>query len=1764
MSDFIDLKALNSERRLSFRTLPILLLMLGLLTTAVLSWWASQRNQTTTREAMVEATQRAVSVIQSRLQLYQYGLRGARGAVLTGDEHTVTREQFKRYSDSRDLASEFPGALGFGFIRRVPRPEQASFIEAARRDGMPDFSIRELSPNEGEQYVIQYVEPSELNRPAIGLDIASETNRKTAAQSAMLSGEATLTGPITLVQATGQPNQSFLFLMPIYRTGKTPETEAAKLSQAYGWSYAVLRMQDVLGDSGVNLTQVRLELEDLTIPGQPVWFYSTPSPEKSAQAIDSYSVTQAVHGRSWQLKLSIYPEFIDALHLISVSTLALSGVLTSLLIAAFTLLWSNSRYRKGQLVMARLQLATVIESSIDGIIVKTLSGTVVSWNKGAEHLFGYTSREATGQLLSSLIVPPELQDEEVYILERIRNGHAVAHFQTARQHKDGHLIQVSVSVSPMYDAAGKITGASKTLRDITKEKAAEAQVLASNLRLEGEVQKRTAELDRAQRALRTVLDGVPSMIGYWDTKLINRVANHAYQIWFGLDPETLPGSRMQDVLGEQLFLANRVYIEAVLRGKPQTFEREIPGPDGKTRHSLTHYIPDLAQGEVKGFFVIAHDVSEITESRVKLAQALREHDLLLQTINEQLLYSSTDTKGVILDVNEHFCEAHGFARDELLGRTHQLLQSGVHPESFWQSMWSTLQEGKAWHGEICNRTRDGHLCWFDTVIAPRFEGDGGIKSYIALRIDITHRRAADEEVSRLHLLLHSVLQAASEVSIIATDKDGLISVFNAGAERMLGYEASEVVDILTPAHFHLDDEIVARGQLLTKEYNKIIEGFRIFVHIPELAGAETQQWTYVRKDGSHLTISLVITPMRNLQGCITGYLGIATDITQQELHRREFAAARDQLVLAAEAAQLGIWSWMPAENTMEWNDRMFSLYATPRDLTGGDQLYNHWRSRVHPEDIVATEASLLGAIEGTGKYDPIFRALRPDGSIRYVQAGAYVERNQDGKATRITGINLDITERKEVEAELLGAKERAEQASQVKSQFLANMSHEIRTPMNGVLGMLQLLRKGGLDRRQDDYARKAQTAAQSLLGLLNDILDFSKIDADRLELDQHSFSLETLMLDLAVILSGNLAEKDIELLFDVAPQLPSVVIGDQLRLQQILINLAGNAIKFTQMGHVVVRLTELARTAGKIMLRISVVDTGIGISPAQISGIFEEFTQAETSTTRRFGGTGLGLAISKRLVQMMSSELRIDSELGKGSTFWFDIALAIDDTAPLTSIQTCTDQRRRMLVVDDNVISGQILVQTLEAFGWDVVFANEGGAAVQLVNQSMQLGDPFDAVIMDWRMPDMDGLTAASLIKNAPDNLKPPVIVMVTAFGREELADTVKDQDAPFDDFLTKPITPQQLYASIQYSLGGSGSSGVAQAGQITARQLEGLRLLVVEDNALNRQVISELLIAEGAEVTLAACGLLGVEMATRKRGEFDVVIMDVQMPDIDGMEATRRIRSNGQFASLPIVAMTANASRADRDSCLASGMNEHLGKPIDMVEVIPVLQQLAGRESERLLTESHTPPASHKNNLIEPIAKILKRLGGRLDTYALALSSFSGECERLLGELQKHSEALEARRVADTLHALRGVAATVGATALAKQAGEWEVLARKIPPNAPAPGPTLDAIASLAVLIKTSHEGLQSAFDTESISMSRDEPEESNWSPKQRIASLEELLVMLVAGDMRALDHVAALEAHTPRYLRKVIDRLVKQVRDLNFDDAIQTVTHLLTEKSE
>ena len=1606
----------------------ILVFLSGLLLTAGLTLQLDRKQEQDRQEAYQNFTTQFADTVEERITHYQYGLRGARGAILVAGEQGISRADFRRYSASRDMKVEFPEARGFGFIRRVPLADEAAFVARARQDDAPGFAIRQLQPHAGERYVIQSFDPRPGNQQAIGLDIAPEGNRKPPADAAMRSGQVQLTAPIALVQAMKAPSKSFLMLMPIYRDGMARDSEAQRVAATLGWSYAPILMDEVMGAIRINPELTQFTLSDVSDPRKPVVFYA--SRAAAGAVIGSRSVTKTILGRTWQIEVRFQPAFLAGLHQNNLYAVGLLGVLASLGFTIMVFLWSSSRLRQQQLIDAKARMAAIVESSIDGIIGKTLQGVVISWNRGAEEIFGYRADEALGKTMAQLVVPDDLAYEEEDILARICRGERLDHFTTRRRHKNGQLIDVSVSVSPIIDDSGRIVGASKTVRDISEQVAIERQMKELNAHLEEMVATRTAELDRARRVLRTVLDAVPSMIGYWDKQLVNRVANHAYHTLFGVDPDTLPGMSMVDLLGKDLFAANRPHIDAVLRGDEQTFERAILGPDGKERHSLAHYIPDRIDGEVQGFYVMLHDVTELVEGRQQLAAALRENQVLLQTINEQLLYSVSDPNRVIIEANDQFCLAHGYTREEIIGRDHHLFSSGLHPAAFWQNMWDTVLANKAWHGEICNKGKDGSLLWFDTVIAPCLDSEGQLERLVALRIDVTGRRAADEARRRLNVLLGSVRGSASEVPIIATDQDGLITIFNSGAQSMLGYQEDEMVGRCTPTVIHLPDEVNARGEELSRQYGQAIEGFRVFVHVPEFVAPETREWTYVCKDGSRRRVMLAVTAMRDEQGVLTGDLGIATDITI----RKQF------------------------ENSLEL------------------------------------------------------------------------------------------------------ARQQAEQANVAKSQFLANMSHEIRTPMNAVLGMLQLVRQTPLDTRQQDYVVKAQSAAQSLLALLNDILDFSKIDAGKLELDIHAFSLEDMLRELAVVLSGNQHHKTVELMFEVDPSLPLEVRGDKLRILQILINLGGNALKFTEAGQVVIHLSALRQDAASVTLQVSVTDTGIGITPEQLSRIFNGFTQAESSTTRRFGGSGLGLVICQRLVALMGSELRVDSEPGRGSCFSFELCLEVENKALSISVVAPDISHCHVLVVDDCENSREILVKTIEMRGWSCDAVESGAKALVKIISALKAGRPYDVVLVDWRMPEMDGVTTAKLIKQQFSDVACPVVIMLSAYGRELLGKISEQDRVIFRDILTKPITPQQLIASIARACQPAQRDSLPPVFELPQR-LAGVRLLLVEDNALNRQVAGELLTHEGASVVMAEDGLQGVRIATQQPDAFDIIIMDIQMPVMDGLQATREIRAVPVLAALPILAMTANASHADREACLQAGMNDHVGKPIDIDEVVELILKLVqGKAVPAAGTERQPAAASETATAVEvdPLDRLMRRFGQNLNVYRQTLASFSIEACNQLDMLARQREAADVPRMAATFHALKGVAATVGATALAAQAGEWERQSRTEEAAEFCTRFDTEQLAALRELATRSEQLLMQALPEPQPEATVIPDIAATLSRPEWLERLRALLPPLESGNLEALDLLAALPASPPEE-RETMQEVAALVQSLQFPGAVTIIRRIL-----
>ncbi|MCH8620488.1 PAS domain S-box protein [Undibacterium sp. TS12] len=1780
-------------------------LILGLLLSGLLAWHQSRQNRLFLDGEASYLTEQLSSQIQFQLQRYQYGLRGARGVILSVSPDVITRDTFLRYSRSRDLKTEFPGARGVGFIRRVKETDVARFVETVRADDASDYHAHQMQPHAGDQYLIQFIEPEEPNKSALGLDIASETERRNAAHAAMHSGVAQLTGPITLVQPQGTLNQAFLLLLPVYKTAGTPSTDEGRMNDLIGWTYAPLYMPEVLAGLDAHGHRAELRLSDMHTAGTASVIFDSDTTQQP-ELLSSVQTRQIeVFGRHWQVEVGLRPEFVDQQNLIRPDWLFILGALISILLACLLEVWRRAQEQREVLIAEQAHLAAIVSSSSDGIISKTLQGEITSWNSGATDLFGYTAAEAVGKKLVDLIVPTELRYQEKDILEAIARGEKVTHFQTRRQRKDGSMLDVSVNVSPIFDSDNRVIGASKTVRDISLEKEAEQRMLDMNIMLEQQVAERTLALEKARSTLQTVLDAVPSVIGYCDKDLINQVANKAFIDWFGRDPATVPGTPVRELIGPQAYATSLPYIEAALAGEIQTFERTMPRADGQgMRHALVQYLPDIEQGEVRGFYILMYDITEITNKRLQLDAAMRENEALLSTINQKMLSSVTAADGTILSVNENFCKASGYSQEELVGQNHIILNSGVHPPAMWKSIWSILVKGQSWQGEICNRTKDGSHFWLEAVVSPFLDANGKVERYVGLYSDITLKKAAEDEIKRLNILFSNVLEAASEISIIATDIHGIISIFNAGAERMLGYRADEMVGKATPSVLHLQEEVKARSEELSAEYGQPIQGFRTFVYKPELEGAEVREWTYVRKNGSLLTVSLAVTAIYDDQRQLAGYLGLAIDVTQQHVQQRKLAFASEQLVKAAKVADLGVWSWNIEDDSLEWNERMFDMYHQPLSLKEHGLNYQHWRTRVHEDDVDAAETNLQEAVAGRGIYDVVFRLRRPDGQIQYIQAGGLVERDEQGRATRVTGINRDITAQRELETQLRLAKKNADDASAAKSRFLANMSHEIRTPMNAVLGMLQLIRQTQLTSRQQDYIVKAHTAAKSLLGLLNDILDFSKIDAGKLELDAHPFEFEELMRDLGVVLSGNQGDKDVEVMFDLSPDIPAVLVGDRLRLQQVLFNLAGNALKFTHEGHVVVSVKLLALSDAEVSIRIAVSDTGIGISKEQLARIFDGFVQAETSTTRRYGGSGLGLVISKRLIAMMGGELQVDSTPGEGSRFHFDLRLPVSDARPAVPDSSPAMQDLRILLVDDNPVIADILLHTIKAMGWHADQAHGGHHAVAMCAIALASERPYQLILMDWRMPDLDGLAAARQIQSLTDSHDAPIIIMVSAYGSEILSETRGGTAAPFYELLTKPVTPQQLLQSVQRAVSGTPAATEAllptPAG---TRRLDGIRLLVVEDNALNRQVAFELLSNQGAIVELAEGGTEGVAKVTGRQREYDVIIMDVQMPDMDGREATRHIRADGRFANLPILAVTADAAPADRDACLAAGMNAHIGKPIDLETIVPAILQLLGRnesppqpqqdqarqppkpgvissqagpELAALRASTNTDTDTDTYAEIEELTTVLKRFSNQFPMYQSIFELFEPEVHRLLGNLIVAIRQVDNNHAKVALHSLKGVAATVGASGLARRAGELESMLKLHPERAVNSMFSDSTVTELRNLLDSSLVALNAATQAYKSSMPPTAPVMATTAASTDIIAQEPqmadatsnikqeltaLLPLVKSNNLSVLDKMDALYSRAGEQDKQKLTLLVKQINALDFPSAAQTITTLLTD---
>ncbi|MDQ8181242.1 PAS domain S-box protein [Pelagicoccus sp. SDUM812005] len=1242
-------------------------------------------------------------------------------------------------------------------------------------------------------------------------------------------------------------------------------------------------------------------------------------------------------------------------------------------------------------------------------------------------------------------------------------------------------------------------------------------------------------------------------------------------------------------------------------------------------------------------------------------------EALLKTLDEHVIVAVTDAEGIITYANRQFCEISQFAREELVGKTHRIVNSGYHPASFWKAVWDTVKAGESWKGQVCNRAKDGSHYWVQTTIHPIVDEKGRIERYVAFRTDISAQKQVENKLrtSQMHLqeasrvakvgswewdlaerklswswttkmihevapdfepdletaiefypegpererieylmeravsfgesfdeelqirtaggkrkwvrtigqsemvggqcvrlygvfqdidqnrklldesertasLLRSLVDSATEFGLIATDPQGIITLFNAGAEKLLGYEASELVGKETPAVIHLASEVEERAAELSERYGERIEGFRTFVRVSLDEGSEQREWTYVRKDGTQVPVALVVTPMRGKHGEITGFLGISRDLSAQrkaenelsdseERFRRSFeysgigmaivslegkwiqvnqslldmlgyereellqltfqdithpddlntdlellqetlAGKRqnyamekryfdskgeiiwiklnvslvcdvqgrpihfvsqieniseskqlaremkevgDRLELAVQAGGIGIWDLDIRTGNLIWDDQMFALYGVDKDRF--ECSYADWRKAIHPEDVDAVFSATDDAKKGIREFNTNFRVVWPNGTVRHLRALATVQRDERGEPVRMVGTNWDVTDVVEQRQELERMAEQAEEASRAKSQFLANMSHEIRTPINGVIGMTSLLIDSpGLNSEQLKQAQVIQSSGEALLALINDILDFSKIEAGKLDLEILDFDLRDTLDDLNALLALRAREKNLEFTCRAENRVPDRLTGDPARLRQILLNLAGNAIKFTSEGKVEVFVSLQSRTEREVELRFSVRDTGIGISEAKKENLFSEFTQADSSTTRLYGGTGLGLAISKQLVDLMEGEIAAESELGSGSEFWFTVRF------PYKKIEYKEEQlhqlsgKSALVVSRDESVRGELLERLGE---WKVKATDFSGVreGLEFLRQTAKAGeaasylffDPSGAELSVERLlEELDGWEGNGRLRvvllSDPDEAagEKGLPHLSGLYRRSELynlmvegAEPERRQETALEDSASKHFSGRDI------------------------------RILVAEDNVVNQMVVRGILGKFGIHADTVANGLEALEAL--QRIPYDLVLMDVQMPELDGLEASRRIRSGdaGERAkSVPIIALTAHARPEDKQDCLNAGMSEYVSKPVAPKALFKVLD---------LFLPDQDASLEGKADVDAPIdLKVFDRsrfISGMMDDEMLAREI----AELSLVDFKKHGDLLEQTFRSGSLddmlraaHSIKGVSA--------------------------------------------------------------------------------------------------------------------------------------------
>lgn len=1246
----------------------------------------------------------------------------------------------------------------------------------------------------------------------------------------------------------------------------------------------------------------------------------------------------------------------------------------------------------------------IFQLSSDLVCLAGNDGFFKKINPSFQKILGWESDVLLNETFFNYIHPEDIEKTSLEI-QKLSEGIPTINFIVRFKTTTGSFKFIQWTASPEPES-GTIFAIG---RDITEER------------------KREIKLIESEQKLRVFFENSQGLMCTHDLEGNFLSVNSSGAAILGYTAEEVMQLSLFDIVPQDRHFELKGYLKGIQTEGRASGQMLTMQKDGPIRTWLFNNV--LEKSDLDGSYYVIGNAIDITK-RAKLEKELKETKEILEEtgkvakvggwsfdpVNPKIFWSP-------MTRNIHEVPAD-FVPDLESGIN--FYKEGESREKISEAVGLAISEGKPWNLDLQIVTYLGNEIWVRAI------GQAEFKNGVCTRVfgtfqDIDKEKKTELEAKRAKKLLDDVFNASSEVSIIATDVNGLITVFNKGAEKLLGYKAEELIGKHTPRIIHSQQEIEEYGQKLTEEFGYKIEGFKVFNAKADRDGSDQKDWTYIGKDGRERLVSLVITPIRDEENQIIGHLGIALDITEKRNIEIDLINEKSRLAAFVEHTPAAVSMLDKNMNYIAVSNRWQEEYKMKAENVIGKSHYDLFKALITEERKANYDRVLKGEVLIREEDKILFPGEPGPWYISWEMRPWYLYNGEIGGMMAFTQNITPLISQRE---ELKQAKEAAEEANKAKSEFLANMSHEIRTPLNGVIGFTDLVLKTKLNETQHQYLSIVNQSGNALLGIINDILDFSKIEAGKLELDIEKSDLYEMCSQATDIITYQVQKKGLEMLLNISPDLPRFIYADAVRLKQILINLLGNSAKFTEKGEIELKIENLKSKGDFTMLRFSVRDTGIGIKTEKQGKIFEAFSQEDSSTTKKYGGTGLGLTISNRLLGLMGSKLQLKSELGKGSTFFFDVTFQTEQGNEIDWVDV--DQIKNVLIVDDNENNRLIVNQMLLLKNIHTIEATNGFEALQILTK----GESFDVILMDYHMPFMNGIETIRKIREIfSENLEEmPILLLHSSSDDHTIQQACKELGVRHR--LIKPLKLHELYHALSRL---HEVNSIVEEEVISQVQEEKFTVLVAEDNLVNMLLAETIIKRLMPNVSLikAKNGLEAMEFC--KKQIPDIIFMDVQMPVMNGYEATESIRNLKNFGDVPIIALTAGNVKGEREKCLSIGMNDFVVKPVvekNIEEVFKNWLFKPSNDNKNLSDKQIIKDLVHYDE-----EKLKAYVDGDLAALANILTLVKKELQGSLSALMESIAAKDLAVVKEVGHKLYGTAVSSGMEVLANMASKIELL---------------------------------------------------------------------------------------------------------------------------